>query len=159
MLATVGARQGAVPVCLTDRAIPFEVAVGVLAHARFEVSTALNMSPSVKLFPTNDADVAVATAVPLMYHWYDGDEPPLVEVAMNVTGSTEQVGLFPPVWAMETEGANDPVNVMALLLPVPVPHALDGDTDMFPPVAPKLTVMLWVLAPVATVAPVGNTHV
>ena len=36
--------------------------------------------------------VAPDTFVPLTFHWYDGDDPPLVGVAVNVTCVPAQTG-------------------------------------------------------------------
>ena len=40
---------------------------------------------------------------PFFFHWYEGDAPPLVGVAVKVTDEPEQVGLVPEVIAMETD--------------------------------------------------------
>lgn len=57
------------------------------------------------------------TLLPLLFHWYEGELPPLVGVAVSVTGWPMQVGFEPEVTAMVTEGA--------LLLVILIVTALD----------------------------------
>ncbi len=80
-------------------------------------------------------------------------------VAVKVTGSMLQVGLFPLVWATDTVGVNEPVKAIARLLPVLVPQLLFGITVILPVLVPKFTVMAFVLVPLLMVAPEGRFHV
>jgi len=58
-----------------------------------------------------------------------------------------------------TVGTGNGFTVTALLLGVPAAHELVPNTDTFPDVVPKVTVMDVVPAPAVMVAPVGTLHV
>ena len=55
------------------------------------------------------------TLLPFFFHWYDGDVPPLVGVAVKVTDEPEQM-VEPGFAAMLTDGVLLPTFMVMLLL-------------------------------------------
>ena len=60
----------------------------------------------------------VPTLVPFTFHWYDGVDPPLVGVAVNVTAAPAQIVVVGV--EMLTDGADDAVTVIVIALEVAV---------------------------------------
>jgi hypothetical protein len=95
-ILTVGTTDGKITIDNT-----FEVSVFGLIQAPVAVKIHFTSAPLVKVFDVNDAPVAVFT--PFTCHWYEGEVPPFVGVAVNTTDVPVQT-LFALV-AMVTSGA------------------------------------------------------
>jgi hypothetical protein len=70
---------------LTVIVIPVEVAGEPETHAAFEVISTVTTSLLAKVVVVNVEAVSPETSVPFIFHWYVGEAPPLVGVAVKVT--------------------------------------------------------------------------
>ena len=78
---TLAGRSG-----FTVMVIPADVAGEPVRHGlAFEVSCTVTWSLFARVVVVNVAFVSPDTATPFTYHWYCGDDPPLVGVAVKVT--------------------------------------------------------------------------
>jgi len=71
-------------------------------HVALEVTTQVMLAP----LPSADVEKAGLLApvfIPFIFHWYEGDTPPLTAEAENVTGLPEQAGLVPDDKKMEVD--------------------------------------------------------
>jgi hypothetical protein len=75
-------------------------------------------SPFTSVEEVNVEEVAPPTFVPLSCHWYVGVAPPLVGVAVKVTGSPAQI--VAPVEVILTEAATEAETVIVIVLDVTV---------------------------------------
>jgi len=80
---------------LTMVVIPFDVAGEPVKHGvAFDIITTVTTSLFVNAAVVYVALVAPTISLPFSFHWYDGDVPPLVGVAVNVTLVPAQIVLF-----------------------------------------------------------------
>ncbi len=107
-MATLGVKIG-----FTDTLTAFEVAVAVLAQATLVLSTTVTASELFKLLLEYVAEL-VPTFVPFSFHWYVGDEPPLVATAVKIT--------FVPAQMVVADGVmltlGEETEVIFILLPL-----------------------------------------
>ena len=110
VIATLTGRIG-----LTVIVMALDVAGLPVGHAMFDVSKQSTMLP---LTGVNEyvALVAPATVVPFTRHWYAGDVPPLVGVAVKVTDVPEQTGFAEAV--ITTLTAETGLTVMVIVFDV-----------------------------------------
>ena len=107
----------AVPLVATLNTMALEVAVAGEAHTELDVSTTVIDAPFVSDEDEEVEAVAPLIAEPLLYHWYDGEEPPFVGVAVKVTLWPAHI-LLPPLDTADTVGASTPVTVIVIELEV-----------------------------------------
>lgn len=74
---------------LTIIAIPFDVAGLPEVQAKLEVSTHVTRSPFRGIYVKTGE--SVPAMIPLIFHWYAGDDPPLTGFAVKVTDVPEQI--------------------------------------------------------------------
>src|SRR5579863_3232526 len=83
--------------------IPADVAGFPLGHEIFEVKTQLITSLLVRLLSVY-VELLEPTLLPFFFHWYAGDVPPLIGVAVKVTDAFTQF-VVPGLAAMLTDTA------------------------------------------------------
>ena len=118
------------------------VAVVAVRQLAFEVITTLTWSPLTNVVLTKVfAELLVPTLVPLTFHWYNGEAPPFVGVAVNVTPDPAHVVLLVTSDEMLTDGVTLALTTKAIELLVAVddvthPKLLVITTVMLPPAVP-----------------------
>lgn len=103
---------------LTVIVISLEVAVLVVTQLSLEVITTLTISlleSEVEL----KVEALVPALLPFTFHWYEGDDPPFVGVAVKVTLLPEHMLVL--LAEMETEGVSGVVTNMVIPPEVTVP--------------------------------------
>jgi hypothetical protein len=96
-----------VTVVVTVIVIALEVAVLADKHAAFEVITQVITALFAIEAGVNVAAVTPATTTLSTFQMYEGDTPPFVGVAVNVTDWEAQVGFPPAVIAIKTLGVTE----------------------------------------------------
>ena len=93
------------------------VAVTGFAQGSVLLIVTVTISPLFKVVVVKVDDVCPATFTPLIFHWYVGDAPPLVGVAVNVTDPPVHIEVV--LEAIDTDGTTVVVvTVIALLVAV-----------------------------------------
>ena len=90
----------------------FETTLAIVAHNADELRIQITESPCASVVLVNVL-LLVPTVNPLIRHWYVGVVPPLVVVAVNVTGIPEQ--MLELVAAILTVGVTEPVTLIVEL--------------------------------------------
>jgi hypothetical protein len=108
----------------TAMVMALEVAVLGLAQVAFEVRTHVTICPLVNDDVVNVEEL-VPEFVPLTFHWYAGEVPPFVCVAVNIDVEPEHNGLLPDVIAIEIIGSSPVFIVIFVPLSLPVVVGFD----------------------------------
>lgn len=107
-IATEGASK-----VFTVIVIPALFAVVGLAQVAFDVRIHVTISPFAKPAVVNVGAFSPAL-IPSTCHWYAGEAPPLVGVAVNVAEAPAHIGLLPVVCAIITEGTSNGFTVIVM---------------------------------------------
>jgi hypothetical protein len=118
----------AVRIGLTIVVIPFDVAGEPVKHGvALDDITTETIAPFVNAAVVYVALVAPTISLPFSFHWYDGDVPPLVGVAVNVTLVPAQIVLFAAFDAMPTLAVRIGLTIVVIPFDVagePVKHGV-----------------------------------
>jgi hypothetical protein len=88
------------------------LAVAGIAQPSEDVSTTLTRSPLLRVAVAKDGELK-PTLAPLTFHWYVGDAPPSVLVAVKITLSSAHIGP-PGLTVILTVGAEGAVTVIGI---------------------------------------------
>lgn len=111
-MATEGATDG-----FTATVMLLLAAVDEVAQDEFDVIVQATTAPLASVVVMKVAEL-VPAAVPFTVHAYDGELPPLVGVAVNVTEAPAHDGLVPAVCAIPTAGAEGALTEIVILFEV-----------------------------------------
>lgn len=97
---------------LTVMLMLFELTVVVPAQGLVEVNSQVTTAPLVNAVVLNEEEL-VPAAEPFTFHWYEGDEPALVTLALKVTVAPAQTVVLPVEMVIEAAESEFTVTAIA----------------------------------------------